>query len=96
MTTLITTKEVKGPQAMGKVVYVPKRKGHCNEQCYNAKSEVCLCCCGGVNHGVGLQKAIENTKQMSNRTDVTFNEKVLTQDCRIRDAKGRFIKKGSD
>jgi hypothetical protein len=34
----------------------------CNEQCYNAKHKKCHCICGGINHGVGLQVARENTR----------------------------------
>ncbi len=37
---------------------------HCNEQCYNAKSKSCECICGGRNHGVSLETAVENTKSM--------------------------------
>jgi len=37
-------------------------KGRCDARCYNAKGPDCDCCCGGVNHGVGLKQAIENTR----------------------------------
>lgn len=36
----------------------------CDARCYNAKHEKCVCCCGGKNHGVGLDKAIDNTREM--------------------------------
>ena len=56
-----------------------KRMGVCNSYCYNAKHPQCMCCCGGVNHGVGLQKAIENTRELKSqgKQDVVFNEKTL-------------------
>lgn len=34
--------------------------GRCDAKCYNATTPHCTCCCGGRNHGVGLQKAREN------------------------------------
>lgn len=33
---------------------------NCDASCYNATGPKCECVCGGSNHGVGLQKAIEN------------------------------------
>lgn len=38
--------------------------GRCDASCYNAKHEKCVCCCGGRNHGKGLDAAIENTREM--------------------------------
>jgi dissimilatory sulfite reductase (desulfoviridin) alpha/beta subunit len=35
----------------------------CDKRCYDAKHKKCTCVCGGKNHGVGLQKALENTKE---------------------------------
>ena len=32
--------------------------------CYNAAGRYCKCCCGGRNHGVGLDQAVENTQRM--------------------------------
>ena len=39
-----------------------KRPRTCNSQCHYAKHPTCCCVCGGVNHQVGLEKAIENTR----------------------------------
>lgn len=39
----------------------------CDARCYNAKHHKCTCICGGANHGVGLQKAMENTKLMAEK-----------------------------
>jgi len=38
--------------------------GRCDARCYNAKGERCRCICGGRNHGVGLQKALENLPEI--------------------------------
>jgi len=32
----------------------------CDAKCYNAHGKRCKCLCGGSNHGVGLNKAIDN------------------------------------
>lgn len=34
----------------------------CDARCYNAEKDSCGCVCGGANHGVGLEKALENTR----------------------------------
>jgi len=46
------------------------RKTSCDSRCHNAVSLQCRCCCGGMNHGVGREQAIENT---SNMTDEQIN-----------------------
>lgn len=37
--------------------------GRCDAKCYNATGGKCDCICGGKNHGVGLKKAQENTRE---------------------------------
>lgn len=37
--------------------------GKCDANCYNATHPVCDCICRGMNHGVGLKKATENTQR---------------------------------
>jgi len=39
--------------------------GRCDAKCYNAESPDCHCICGGKNHGVGLKKAIDNTRELA-------------------------------
>lgn len=51
MTTLIVAREKDGSLA-----------GRCDARCYNAKKPRCRCVCGGYNHGVGIDDAIENTR----------------------------------
>jgi len=52
MTTLITFISAYGQH--------PRR---CNARCYNAKHPKCSCICAGINHGVGSNKAIDNTHE---------------------------------
>lgn len=33
------------------------RTGRCDARCYNAYGKVCVCACGGKNHGVGADHA---------------------------------------
>jgi len=37
--------------------------GRCDARCYDATSPDCDCVCGGRNHGIGLQRAAQNTLQ---------------------------------
>jgi len=34
----------------------------CDAGCYNSESPHCHCICGGLNHGVGRDQAIDNTR----------------------------------
>lgn len=54
--------------------------GRCNANCYNAKHEVCVCVCGGRNHGVGHDKAVENVRQMQEELFKKFSEIKLGND----------------
>lgn len=38
-----------------------KTKRRCDARCYDAKGKKCTCICGGKNHGVGFEKALENS-----------------------------------
>jgi hypothetical protein len=46
------TVKVKAKQLWGKVSTAAKH--HCDDRCISAKGNLCVCQCGGVNHGVGL------------------------------------------
>jgi len=35
----------------------------CDARCYNAHGPDCVCCCGGRNHGSGLDQAVENMQE---------------------------------
>lgn len=37
--------------------------GRCDAKCYNAAHAGCTCICGGRNHGRGLEKAVEQTRE---------------------------------
>lgn len=42
--------------------------GRCDARCYDAKHPDCVCICGGMNHGGGKQKAIDNiTEHVKNQ-----------------------------
>lgn len=49
MTTLFIAKSKDGR---------PDRR--CDASCYNAKGDKCCCVCGGKNHGVGFDQALEH------------------------------------
>lgn len=52
--------------------------GRCDAKCYDAKNPECDCICGGRNHGAGLQKAIEQTReQVEKWVDEYAKEKGL-------------------
>jgi len=37
------------------------RRSACDEPCYNAYDAHCSCVCGGRNHGLGIQRAAQQT-----------------------------------
>lgn len=36
--------------------------GRCDAKCHEAQEPSCDCICGGMNHGAGVQQAIDNTR----------------------------------
>ncbi len=48
----------------------------CDAKCYNAREPDCDCICGGMNHGVGLQQAQENTGDLVD-PDHTFRDRMV-------------------
>jgi len=36
--------------------------GRRDARCYNAERPECECVCGGMNHGAGLSRAVDNTR----------------------------------
>lgn len=38
--------------------------GRCDARCYDGIGRKCKCCCGGANHGLGLNKAIKVTNRL--------------------------------
>lgn len=36
----------------------------CDARCYNAHGGECDCICGGRNHGAGVDKALDNVREM--------------------------------
>ncbi len=37
--------------------------GRCDARCHDATEPVCDCCCGGRNHGKGLERAVAQTRE---------------------------------
>lgn len=48
--------------------------GRCDAKCYDAKGGACDCICGGKNHGVGRQRAVENTQEMAEQWIDAYNK----------------------
>ena len=66
-------------------VYGPRGlRSICDQRCYNAVTKRCRCCCGGVNHGVGLNKAISNTKRLFNAQIAENCDGVLSEQKIVR------------
>ena len=43
---------------------------HCDQLCYDAKHDECVCrACGGTNHGIGYEAAVENTRRLATAWD---------------------------
>lgn len=58
-------------------VYGPKGLvGICDERCYDSFTNVCNCCCGGANHGIGLNRAIGVTRNIYDSVILLHNTKV--------------------
>jgi len=51
----------------------------CDARCYNAHGARCKCICGGVNHGKGLERAIENTRKMAESLLKQANTKIAEE-----------------
>jgi hypothetical protein len=39
--------------------------GRCDARCYNAIGSLCECCCGGKNHGRGVERAVAQTREQA-------------------------------
>jgi hypothetical protein len=49
--------------------------GRCDAKCYNASGGNCHCCCGGANHGVGIEKARDNIQKYADSFIEKWKEK---------------------
>lgn len=47
------------------VTHADGSRERCDARCHHAKRRTCTCCCGGMNHGVGPEKAALNTAAMA-------------------------------
>jgi len=59
MTTLIAV--YSGTDDKGHPICV----GRCDAKCYEAQHHHCECICGGLNHGAGLSRAIDQTRELA-------------------------------
>ena len=51
--------------------------GQCDELCYDAKHPKCVCrACGGTNHGLGYEAAVENTRRLVAKWDAPGDVEV--------------------
>lgn len=41
------------------------RTRRCDRRCYDGRGKRCRCICQGRNHGVGLQRALEQTRELA-------------------------------
>lgn len=57
--------------------------GRCDSKYHDAVGEICRCVCGGANHGVGLSRAIENTKELANKK-IKENTARLTREKHLK------------
>jgi len=48
--------------------------GRCDAKCYEATCTVCECVCGGRNHGMGREKAIDNTRTLAAQWIATYTQ----------------------
>ena len=39
--------------------------GRCDAKCYEATTGSCDCICGGLNHGAGVERATDNTRELA-------------------------------
>lgn len=56
--------------------------GRCDAKCYNAKTpeHACDCVCGGRNHGAGIKKAEENTRDYADTWIENYKQRKGLQD----------------
>lgn len=59
-------------------------KCRCDARCYMAKGKDCHCICGGKNHGVGLEKAVENTKELGDEMAKEYEAKNPGKEVEIK------------
>ncbi len=62
----------------------------CDAKCYDAEGGDCDCVCGGKNHGAGLQRALENTRELGERW---LEQAAAHQGCTIAELRGQLFGK---
>jgi len=65
----------------------------CDARCYNAKGPDCECCCGGINHGVGLKQARGNAARIAETlVEVAADVERLVDRVRVEPVQGELFK----
>lgn len=49
-------------------------QGRCDAHCYEAREPHCDCICGGRNHGAGLERAVDNTREFAEEWMETYTK----------------------
>jgi hypothetical protein len=49
---------------------LPTQPGECNSNCQLAKELVCVCRCGGKNHGAALKKSVKSLDEFNGKETV--------------------------
>lgn len=57
--------------------------GRCDARCYNAEHPDCACVCGGRNHGVGLSRALDNTRVLADAIIAEYVERHRLNDYAV-------------
>ncbi len=55
--------------------------GRCDARCYDAREPHCECVCGGRNHGAGLERAIEQTREQAEQWVQAYAERLGLAEC---------------
>ena len=64
----------------------------CDARCYTAEGPDCDCCCGGINHGVGLKQAKTNAASIAEALAKAADDvKNLVDRVRIAQSQGELF-----
>jgi len=61
-------------------------EGRCDAKCYSANGGKCDCICGGLNHGVGVEKAMDNTRTLAEAIKEHFDDQ-----CKAKEKGGVYV-----
>ena len=73
-------------QSMATLIYASNSDGcigKCDAKCYDAKEPHCDCICGGRNHGVGYNKAVDNTREYADEMMKQYEKDHPGAECQL-------------